>query len=65
MPRLNLKKMFVRPENIAKEIVAFASSQADTLLIGVSDDGKVKGVQEGLIIRNTCLISRAITLFRP
>jgi len=43
---VEFKEILVRPEGIAKEIVAFANTQGGTLLIGVSDDGEVLGVQE-------------------
>ena len=43
---IEFKEQFTRPESIAKEVVAFANTQGGTLLIGISDDGQVKGVQE-------------------
>ena len=43
---VEFKETLVRPESIAKEMVAFANTQGGHLLIGVSDDGSVKGVQE-------------------
>ena len=43
---VEFKEALVRPDSIAKEIVAFANTQGGNLLIGVSDDGCVKGVQE-------------------
>ena len=43
---VEFKEALVRPESIAKEMVAFANTQGGNLLIGISDDGSVKGVQE-------------------
>jgi len=43
---IEFKKELPRPESIAKEIIAFANTQGGTLLIGVSDDGRVCGVLE-------------------
>ena len=41
---IEFKEDLPRPESIAKEIIAFANTQGGTLLIGVTDDGKVSGV---------------------
>ncbi|GAW86435.1 ATP-dependent DNA helicase RecG [Bathymodiolus platifrons methanotrophic gill symbiont] len=43
---IEFKEELPRPESIAKEIIAFANTQGGTLLVGVSDDGKVRGVLE-------------------
>ncbi|MDQ6951174.1 MAG: ATP-binding protein [Mariprofundales bacterium] len=43
---VEFKEALVRSESIAKEMVAFANTQGGHLLIGVTDDGSVKGVQE-------------------
>ena len=43
---VEFKETLVRPESIAKEMVAFANTQGGNLLIGVSDDGSVKAVLE-------------------
>ncbi len=42
---IEFKEVLVRPESIAKEVVAFANTQGGTLLVGVSDSGEIKGVQ--------------------
>ena len=36
-----------RPEQFAKEIVAFANMNGGTILIGVEDDGRVSGIRRG------------------
>ena len=43
---LEFKETLARPESIAKEIIAFANTQGGVLLIGVSDDGSIKGLSE-------------------
>lgn len=35
----------LRPERVAKAIVAFANGQGGTILLGVKDDGKVTGIE--------------------
>jgi ATP-dependent DNA helicase RecG len=42
--QVEFKSAAVRPEAVAKEIVAFANYQGGILLIGVEDDGVVSGV---------------------
>lgn len=51
----------VKPEHLAKEILAFANSDGGTILIGVDDRGGItgvtrKGMEEWLvnICRNNC-----------
>lgn len=43
---LEFKEALVRPESMAKEIVAFANTQGGTLIIGIADNGEIKGFQE-------------------
>ncbi len=55
---LEFKRKFTSYEKIAKEIIAFANTKGGTLLIGVDDNGKIKGIEseksvEGEII-HTC-----------
>ncbi|QKJ29841.1 putative DNA binding domain-containing protein [Mucilaginibacter mali] len=42
---LDFKKTITRCEKIAKTMVAFANNQGGRLLIGVADDGSIKGVK--------------------
>ena len=35
----------VRPEQIAKEVVALANFQGGRILLGVNDDGSIAGIQ--------------------
>lgn len=42
---LELKRDDVRPEQLAKEIVALANFQGGTVLLGVEDDGSIVGIQ--------------------
>ena len=42
---LELKRDDVRPEQLAKEIVALANFQGGHVLLGVEDDGSVSGIQ--------------------
>jgi predicted HTH transcriptional regulator len=42
---LDFKKTISSSEKIAKTLVAFANNRGGKLLIGVSDDGKIKGVK--------------------
>ncbi len=42
---VKFKRDDVRPEQIAKEIVAFANFQGGQLLLGVDDDGSISGIQ--------------------
>lgn len=42
---LDFKKTITSNEKIAKSLVAFANNQGGRLLIGVADDGSVKGVK--------------------
>lgn len=43
--RLDFKKTISSTEKIAKSLVAFANNKGGTLLIGVADDGSIKGVK--------------------
>ncbi len=42
---LDFKKTISKAEKIAKTLVAFANNQGGRLLIGVADDGSIKGVK--------------------
>lgn len=42
---VDFKKTITRHEKIAKTMVAFANNQGGRLLIGVADDGSIKGVK--------------------
>lgn len=42
---LDFKKTISNKEKIAKSLVAFANNKGGTLLIGVADDGTIKGVK--------------------
>ena len=41
---IEFKSGKVRPESVAKEMVAFSNSLGGTLLIGVEDDGIISGI---------------------
>lgn len=43
---LEFKRRVPRPERIAKEIIAFANTRGGQLLLGVDDDGTVKGLRD-------------------
>lgn len=43
--RIEFKSASVRPEAVAREIVAFANSHGGALLIGVEDDGNITGIE--------------------
>ncbi len=43
---VEFKSSEVRPERLAREIVAFANSSGGTILIGVEDSGKITGVDQ-------------------
>ncbi|UKT65517.1 AlbA family DNA-binding domain-containing protein [Pedobacter mucosus] len=43
--RLDFKKTITSKEKIAKSLVAFANNKGGKLLIGVADDGSIKGVK--------------------
>ena len=43
---VEFKSSEVRPESLAREIVAFANSSGGTILIGVEDSGKITGVDQ-------------------
>ena len=42
---VEFKRDDIRPEQLAKEIVAMANFQGGKVLIGVEDDGTVSGIQ--------------------
>lgn len=42
---VEFKRDDIRPEQLAKEIVAFANLQGGRILLGVEDDGSISGVQ--------------------
>ena len=44
--QLEFKRDGVRPEGLAKEIVAFANMNGGRILLGVEDDGSVSGIQK-------------------
>ncbi|MBP5157011.1 MAG: ATP-binding protein, partial [Treponema sp.] len=44
---IEFKSAQVRPESVAREMVAFSNSYGGTLYIGVEDDGSVSGLDEG------------------
>jgi ATP-dependent DNA helicase RecG len=43
---LELKREDVRPESLAKELVAFSNTLGGVVLIGVADDGAIEGVSD-------------------
>jgi ATP-dependent DNA helicase RecG len=43
---VEFKTANVRPESLAKEMVAFANGQGGTVLVGVADDGQVIGLEK-------------------
>ena len=43
---IEFKSSSVRPEKLARELVAFANSSGGTLLLGVEDDGTVSGLKD-------------------
>jgi ATP-dependent DNA helicase RecG len=42
---IEFKRDDIRPEQLAKEIVALANVQGGRILLGVEDDGQVSGLQ--------------------
>lgn len=44
--KLEFKRDDIRPEQMAKEIVAFANMNGGVILVGVDDDGSICGVQK-------------------
>lgn len=59
---IEFKEEAIKPKELAEEIIAFANSEGGTVLIGVSDDGIIKGVfdekiEEKImnICRNNCI----------
>lgn len=54
---IEFKEEGTKAKELAEEIVAFANSEGGTILIGVSDDGKIKGITDKNIeekIMNVC-----------
>lgn len=54
---IEFKEEAVKPKDLAEEFVAFANSEGGTVLIGVADDGSIKGVKDENIeekIMNIC-----------
>ena len=43
---VQFKEENVRPESIAKTMVAFSNSEGGTILIGVADNGEIKGISK-------------------
>ena len=43
---LEFKTRVPRPERIAKEVIAFANTMGGRVLLGVDDDGSIKGVRD-------------------
>lgn len=44
---VEFKRDDLRPEQLAKEIVALLNFQGGKLLLGVEDDGTISGIQRG------------------
>ena len=56
---IEFKEQFVRPESLAKEIIALANTQGGVILVGISDQGKIIGVDsEGNAIEHVTNIAR-------
>lgn len=54
---IEFKEEGIKAKELAEEIVAFANSEGEIILIGISDDGNIKGVQDKNIeekIMNIC-----------
>jgi ATP-dependent DNA helicase RecG len=54
---IEFKEEAIKAKDLAEEIVAFANSEGGTILIGVSDDGSIKGVSDKSIeekVMNVC-----------
>lgn len=41
---VEFKEAIIKPDNLAKEIIAFSNTQGGTILLGVNDQGALKGV---------------------
>ena len=59
--RHQFKANITRSESLAQEMVAFSNSQGGSILIGVTDDGDIAGLQSDDIGRLNQLISNAAT----
>lgn len=57
--RTQFKENLISIEQMAQEMVAFSNSLGGTIVIGVSDDGEAKGVEDADINRLNQLISNA------
>ena len=44
---VEFKRDDIRPEQLAKEVVAMANFQGGRILLGVEDDGVISGIQRG------------------
>ncbi len=42
---LEFKRDDVRPEKLAREMVAFANQKGGTIILGVEDDGSISGIK--------------------
>ena len=47
---VEFKRDDIRPEQLAKEIVAFANGQGGRIILGVEDNGQFTGLQSGDMI---------------
>jgi ATP-dependent DNA helicase RecG len=56
------KENFTNSEQVAAEMVAFSNSRGGYILVGISDDGKVKGLSKEDIHRLNQLISNTATV---
>lgn len=43
---IEFKRADVRPESLAKEIIAFANGHGGVILVGIDDNGNVLGVEQ-------------------
>ena len=54
---IEFKEEAIKAKELGEEIIAFANSEGGTVIIGISDDGKIKGILEDNIeekIMNIC-----------
>jgi len=54
---VEFKEEAVKPKDLGEEFIAFANSEGGTLIIGVADDGEIKGIKDEKIeekIMNIC-----------
>lgn len=52
---VEFKSADVRPETLAKEIVAFANASGGVILLGVEDDATIRGVNQGKNYEEWCM----------